>query len=1319
MFTTYEKIFLYYEGMRSLKYIPFVIGLPYIAVTAVLAAVGASSRTLALHLSSGQLVFGVSFTLSRALFAVLVTVIANTVFAYADGSMRNEPNLKKFLSSSSIFFAATFAMVFAPSVLQFSIATTISSLALGYATFLIPFQDRNRRPRYPWHLHLGDLLLLAVAIAELNHPASHLIQTALIVWTFSRAGLLPFSKWVVSSVNAPTAASVMLHGGFVNAPAIALIYFGNYRHTNLALIVAIVILSIATIIWSALAKSFAKDAKGRLAVSTCGQMSFMVLEILSGLPVLGLFHAVGHGLFKSYLLYDAPSDPFNKSELLSDKETHNRRSAKSEEALKSRNLLRAAIATMIAVGAMIVATITTGSVTIANLSAVVTESVGLGIAFYVAVNVSFGHKDRAGASTLARTLAASIVVAPWIVFIALSKVIASNYAGLEGVHLGIWIPTLLSLLAPVAIKRSVKSEKLALGHLLHRSYAASVGYFSFSIKLANARSVISTTETIEADLLTAVDTGIDTVNSTIALSLPTVNFVAVNPFQSQIDKNFLDITTPNRDLPLPSLSTLADLYAKGEISPSHIPAAVEDTLALYSELVPEKLRSKVALEAATKNLLTANLVKPRWGKANSNKRSGANFDELVEEVSILLLDAVIEEGRVVDDDRTITLRILELTLGHSYVLNFHSKYTSDEELQLILDNKIAMVCKLIGATGDASITKAIAATNEIIPGWLTLMNRSNDGGIGDRKRSLAVTAMVFALLFTALALGMKISEIEAGINASQTPSSHGLDSTSSDKVATPADVVVDEMARNEDAIRIVAQRALELTYQFGLVDKISHNATSGPLVSANSIDMLFCIDVRSEPMRRKIEEEFLDVRTFGLAGFFGLPFRVRQATPSTLRAPILLDPRRWASIKRIVPSSEELLNDIAASYELLDKVPSLSLVSAEVIGGFMGAASFLKTNFPTFFAKIRNSKAAKNADIEALRGIELEEMDDAELEEVTYLLATTLKSIGLVKDFADSVVVVGHHSTNTNQLHRMAYQCGACGGNSGGDNATLVAKLLNRKDVRDRLAAYGIQVPTTTKFVSALHDTTQAKIELISEIDDSTTVTLGLKKLIAEINQANASTSKFSNLNGLPRQRDVRSNWWFEGWPEMGLANAASFIIAPREMTRGIDLGGRSFLQSYDLRYDPDGAALASIMSAPMIVGEMISKSYFFAALDESVITSNKTILNPISNLGAISGTSGDLVGGLARQAYTTPEGRLAHLPLRLTGLIYANKETVAAIVASNDLLRETIMNRWMHLLVLDSSDGHFYDVYKLISSSTNGTGDDPITTIASFEPTA
>jgi len=45
-------------------------------------------------------------------------------------------------------------------------------------------------------------------------------------------------------------------------------------------------------------------------------------------------------------------------------------------------------------------------------------------------------------------------------------------------------------------------------------------------------------------------------------------------------------------------------------------------------------------------------------------------------------------------------------------------------------------------------------------------------------------------------------------------------------------------------------------------------------------------------------------------------------------------------------------------------------------------------------------------------------------------------------------------------------------------------------------------------------------------------------------------------------------------------------IIGPREMTRNVDLQRRVFLHSYRPHLDPDGSALESIMTAPLVVAQ-------------------------------------------------------------------------------------------------------------------------------------
>ena len=62
--------------------------------------------------------------------------------------------------------------------------------------------------------------------------------------------------------------------------------------------------------------------------------------------------------------------------------------------------------------------------------------------------------------------------------------------------------------------------------------------------------------------------------------------------------------------------------------------------------------------------------------------------------------------------------------------------------------------------------------------------------------------------------------------------------------------------------------------------------------ATKTLQMVFCIDVRSEVFRRKLEAITTDVETFGFAGFFGmsLEFVPVAATHGPAQCPVLLMP---------------------------------------------------------------------------------------------------------------------------------------------------------------------------------------------------------------------------------------------------------------------------------------------------------------------------------------------------------------------------------------------------------------------------------------------
>ncbi len=144
-------------------------------------------------------------------------------------------------------------------------------------------------------------------------------------------------------------------------------------------------------------------------------------------------------------------------------------------------------------------------------------------------------------------------------------------------------------------------------------------------------------------------------------------------------------------------------------------------------------------------------------------------------------------------------------------------------------------------------------------------------------------------------------------------------------------------------------------------------------------------------------------------------------------------------------------------------------------------------------------------------------------------------------------------------------------------------------------------------------------------------------------------------------------------------------------MTKGLDLGGRVFLHSYDPIADPEGAILEKIMTAPLIVGEWINTGYYFSAVDPWTYGSGSKVLhNVVGGVGMMLGSQSDLQMGFPLQTVNNGESHY-HEPMRLLAIIEQTPSVISSIIQKHSILQQLLHNQWLNLVALDPQTFEFH----------------------------
>ncbi|MBT5868483.1 MAG: DUF2309 domain-containing protein [Nitrospinaceae bacterium] len=517
-----------------------------------------------------------------------------------------------------------------------------------------------------------------------------------------------------------------------------------------------------------------------------------------------------------------------------------------------------------------------------------------------------------------------------------------------------------------------------------------------------------------------------------------------------------------------------------------------------------------------------------------------------------------------------------------------------------------------------------------------------------------------------------------------------------------------------------------------LRDISAHRGAVPKLETRPHAQLVFCIDVRSESFRRHIEAQG-PYETLGFAGFFGISIS-HQPFDSNQRGslcPVLLTPshavteiprsgegaalEKYSSGSRWCQLGHHLFHDMKHH-------PIGSMMAIDVLGLFFSLGLVGKTIFQKTFHAMTSTvegwltqKVSTQVSISApsdpknpgVGEVNADGVPDGlslgfSLTERATFIENGLRAMGLTKNFARLMCLCGHGSETDNNPYYGALDCGACGGKPGDANARVFATMANEPEVRRILKEKGLPIPDDTWFLPGKHNTTTDRVEFydLEELPDSHKEDLqalnkdlkeaGAKQALERCHRIPSAPTEISPEQALAHV-DERSCDWANPRPEWGLAGNGAFLIARRTLTKGLDLGGRVFLHSYDPVADPQGAILEKIMTAPLIVGEWINTGYYFSAVDPWTYGSGSKVLhNVVGGVGMMLGTQSDLQMGFPLQTVNNGDTHY-HEPMRLLAVIEHTPSVISSIIQKHSILQQLFHNEWLNLVALDPNSFEFH----------------------------
>ena len=614
--------------------------------------------------------------------------------------------------------------------------------------------------------------------------------------------------------------------------------------------------------------------------------------------------------------------------------------------------------------------------------------------------------------------------------------------------------------------------------------------------------------------------------------------------------------------------------------------------------------------------------------------------------------------------------------------SFTSFFKTKRPRKLLLESTCEIPDLLDILVGDESLYKQYLFDQQFAhQGWSGMVSTVEDvpQTLLDRKKITTHELVVFELLLEIDALDLHFGDDWIALSK-RLPEK-------------PVDLFADIPVRELDEIRAIWQEAYEWSYYNEVLNGILANEEPEKKIERKSFQALFCIDDRECSFRRYLERIDPACETFGTPGFFSVEFFYQPEDGKfyTKLCPWPVTPK---FLIKEVDSTAKREKDFHFSKN------THSLVGGWLITHSIGFWSALKLFINIFKPSMGPATASsfRHMDKFSKLTIENKSPDDREndlqigftVEEMANRAEGLLKSIGLVKDFAPIVYLIGHGSSSVNNPHFAAYDCGACSGRAGSVNSRVMCHMINHKEVRIILAARGVAIPPETQFVGGLHDTTRDEILFFDEDslspENRKQHDFDLKAFNKALDlNAKERSRRFISIDTkqspevIHEEVRLRSVSLFEPRPELNHATNSLCIVGRRTLTAHLFLDRRSFMNSFDHRVDPEGKFLFNILKAAAPVCGGINLEYFFSRVDNQKLGAGTKLPHNVMGLfGVANGIDGDLRPGLPSQMIEV------HDPVRLLIVVEHFPEVVLKTIQTSAETYEWFINEWVHLIVIN-----------------------------------